>query len=165
MFGMLIAWKQYNKKDNMRDNFYSGYWFILEIIILIIISIFLSSLVYAEQDNVKNIETYINKTYEQIMFIPDVEHNIDWILENKYGDCSDFAKLTKHYLKEIGIESNILVLEYRGLKKIKHAICLFKEDNFYSYFSNGKLHRTNNISVEQLIKGYCPEVIKYYELK
>jgi len=65
----------------------------------------------------------------------------------KTGDCEDFAFLTSYILEDLGYETRVIWI-YKKLRKdekkngkhYSHAICVFKSEDGYRYFSNQWLH-------------------------
>jgi predicted transglutaminase-like cysteine proteinase len=67
------------------------------------------------------------------------------MLKSRKGDCEDFAFLTAAVLRVLGFEPHFLAL----VKNSKtHAICTFQKDNYFVWFDNAKLHRTEARSLE-----------------
>lgn len=69
----------------------------------------------------------------------------------KKGDCEDFAILAQEILKRINIDSQILIIKYKGISQA-HAICIFKEGDTYSFISNQELVRTNAPTVTAAVE-------------
>lgn len=79
----------------------------------------------------------------------------------KTGDCEDFAYLTHAALKDLGVENNVYVLNFRGIKT-KHAICIFKEkDGTYSIISNKEIFKTREADLKVALKRYYPDCNKF----
>jgi len=82
--------------------------------------------------------------------MPDSWQNAGETVLVKKGDCEDFAILAQEVLKKLGIKSDILVLKFQGLSQ-EHAVCMFKEGNYYSFISNQQLVRTSASTVTAAI--------------
>ena len=64
----------------------------------------------------------------------DIWQSPEETLRLKKGDCEDFAILAQYYLKQIGMESQIVVFTMHIDDKCKgHGICVFKENGKYNY--------------------------------
>ncbi len=80
------------------------------------------------------------------------------------GDCEDFAFLAQALLKEIGIDSSVIAIQYsKGFEKKGHAICVFPKKGPYIYFSAHRLYKTEKREISDLIKSLYPEWINIDE--
>jgi len=78
-------------------------------------------------------------------------------VDARKGDCEDFAYLSHAALKDLGLESNVYLLNFKGIKT-KHAVCIFKEkDGTYSIISNKEMYETGESDVQQAVKRYYPD--------
>jgi len=57
-----------------------------------------------------------------------------------YGDCKDFALLTQQALRALGYEAQIYSVTFSS--QDKHAICVFRINGQYAFFSNDELYET-----------------------
>jgi hypothetical protein len=73
------------------------------------------------------------------------------------GDCDDFAALAVAILVKNGINSDVVIIKYRGLN-VLHAVCMYREtDGTYSFISNMELHRTHQRDVAGAITKFYPD--------
>jgi hypothetical protein len=76
------------------------------------------------------------------------------MIESKEGDCEDFAVLASAVLDNLGIQNDILVIKFEGLR-VKHAICAWKEtDGSYSFISNRDLFRTGKPTLREAVEWF-----------
>ena len=88
--------------------------------------------------------------------IPDYWQSAEETLNLKTGDCEDFAILAQAVLKNLGTDSDIMVIKFRGLKQT-HAICMFKINGFYSFISNRKLIATKQTLIREAVQEKYPD--------
>lgn len=86
-------------------------------------------------------------------------------ISKKAGDCEDFAFLTQELLNQIGIFSEVVMMEdfyFEG-----HAICICKWRDSYYIFDNGYLWIDNKKlnSIEELLFYYYGIPYKYWRFK
>ena len=58
-----------------------------------------------------------------------------------YGDCKDYALLNQQALRALGYEAQIYSVTFSS--QDKHAICVFKVNGQYAFFSNDELYMTD----------------------
>ncbi|MCM8761591.1 MAG: transglutaminase-like domain-containing protein [Candidatus Omnitrophica bacterium] len=94
-------------------------------------------------------------TYE--LKLPDEPRSPHQTLLARCGDCDDFAKLASVILARMGIENEIIVIRFKGLS-VAHAICVWRENSGpYSFISNRELQKTDQDSVEKLVRKFYPD--------
>lgn len=161
----------------------------MKIIILILISItFWTNILYANVlDDLNNECTKIHSVDELAIWLKnnmeyihkdiDIKQDPSFTYLYKTGDCDDFARFNSYVLNYLKIENEIYIIvfnydpfeymnPYRNKKydkTIVHAILLFKENGYYSFFTNLDLIRTKEVSIEKVIKKYYKNY-SYYEL-
>lgn len=97
-----------------------------------------------------------NFTYqkEKFKFI-DYWKRPEETLRDKGGDCEDFAFLVDRILSDLGYDT-----EVRGFcredKKACHAICLIKQNEKYTFFSNKYYLSQEHDSIEKLLTNNYP---------
>ena len=70
-------------------------------------------------------------------------------LLKKSGDCEDYTFLTMAVLRVLGYQPRFLAL--RRSEKT-HAICIFQENGYFSWFDNTQLKRTKTTSLAEFSK-------------
>lgn len=70
-------------------------------------------------------------------------------LKLKSGDCEDFAFLNRAFLRVMGYSPKVLALRIR---EIGHAVCIFKENGYYSYITNTSLKKAKAETMEELLE-------------
>jgi len=70
-------------------------------------------------------------------------------LQKKYGDCEDLAFLNEAVLRALNYQPKVLIV-VRPLNN--HAICVFKENSYYSLIDNTKLIRTKTGTILEFSK-------------
>ncbi|OGX06036.1 MAG: hypothetical protein A2Z88_02855 [Omnitrophica WOR_2 bacterium GWA2_47_8] len=70
-------------------------------------------------------------------------------LQNKYGDCEDYAFLNQSVLQVLGYRSRVLGIKS---KTEAHAICLFEYKGHYLFFDNAKLKTTSIQNMDDFSK-------------
>jgi hypothetical protein len=102
-------------------------------------------------NNIKTLDDYIVWLETNIKYKKD-EGQDNWsepqeTLQKKYGDCEDFAFLNAAFLRVAGFQPKVLgVMRHLGGN---HAICVFKENGYYSWIDNNQLERTQAVSILQ----------------
>jgi len=104
----------------------------------------------------KEISDWLSKNFTYVGEMPDYWQNAQETLDKKTGDCEDFAILAQAILKKLHIPSQILIIKFQGINQL-HAICVFKNGEYYSFFSNQELIDTKS----SLLKDAITE--KYYD--
>ena len=79
----------------------------------------------------QDIEKWFSSLKSQ-MTLPDVPQTVQEMLESRAGDCDDFATLASKILADLGISSEVLVIQYTGTP-LRHAICLWVDENGNRY--------------------------------
>jgi predicted transglutaminase-like cysteine proteinase len=105
-------------------------------------------------ENIKNLDDYIYWLKKTIKYKSDGTKD-NWAdpqetLRKKYGDCEDLAFLNAAFLHAVGFQTKVLGI-IMGLGG-NHAICVFKEKNYYSWIDNTELKRTQAESILQFTK-------------
>jgi hypothetical protein len=129
-------------------------------VIFIFIIAFLSAPISIKAETVKDVAKKIHSPKELEKFyadgfngeykIPDYEKSPQETLDSKYGDCKDFAVLTHAILDEMGIPSEVVYIKFLE-NKFGHAICVWKEGDYYNYFDVTKLVETKYTSVQDVM--------------
>jgi len=155
-------------------------------IVLMILTIFLSTLlslnVYAldtpktiveRYRSISSVSEYLYTYYEYESDTKQFDCDEYWqtpeqMIENKKGDCEDFAILTQAILKELGIESKLIGLYWqeedytKTYKWVAHMILMIQEvDNKYSFMSNQFYFATLEESIEKSIERYVENWYSY----
>jgi len=83
------------------------------------------------------------------------------MIENKKGDCEDFAILIQAILKELDIKSQLIGLWWKEkdftdtYKWFAHMILVFKDENGkYSFMSNQFYFASKKDSIEEIFEYY-----------
>ena len=105
----------------------------------------------------EELERFYAKDFASAFRIPAAALTHDEFLRTKSGNCQDFANLSQDVLGRLGIKSEVVYMKFHGLK-IGHAVCMWKEGNYYSFFDNRKLIRTNETSIEGVLRTYYPDL-------
>lgn len=132
--------------------------------IFIIIFLLVPTLCFAQ--SVENISSLVHTPQELGVWlasefryqgeIPDYWQSTEETLNLKTGDCEDFAILAQDVLKNLGIDSDMVIIKFRGLKE-SHAVCMFKINGFYSFISNQKLIQTKQTSIREAVQEKYPD--------
>lgn len=115
------------------------------------------------QDNIQTLEGYAQWLEENIKYKneeADYWQSPEETLERKAGDCEDFAFLNEAFLRVMG--HNPKAMGLLNINKRGHAICIFVEGDYYSYFSNMVLKRTQMRTIEELNDYFGARI---YEIK
>lgn len=123
--------------------------------LFIIVFLFAPMLIMAEtvEDVAKKVhspeglEKFYSNGFKGEYKVPDYEKSPQETLDSKYGDCKDFARLTQAILKEMGIPSEVVYIKFSS-NKFGHAVCAWKEGDYYNYFDVTKLRKTKYTSVQ-----------------
>ncbi len=103
----------------------------------------------------QDIEKWFSSLKSQ-MTLPDVPQTVQEMLESRAGDCDDFATLASKILADLGISSEVLVIQYTGTP-LRHAICLWVDENGnYNFFSAQRLVRTGESDKGAVLGRYFP---------
>jgi len=106
-----------------------------------------------KNNNIKSFKDYFRWLSENIEFKEDDEKD-EWLsprqmLRRGCGDCEDHAFLNAAFLRVFGYKPRILAM---GGFTHSHALCVFKENGYYSWIDNTVLKRTDAKSIVQLSK-------------
>lgn len=94
--------------------------------------------------------------FKSQMQLPDVPQTAQEMLTTRAGDCDDFATLASKALAGLGISSTVLVIKFKD-SNIRHAICLWKDENgSYDFFTTKKLVHAGEQNVDGVMKRYYP---------
>lgn len=84
------------------------------------------------------------------------------VLQNKSGDCEDYAVLNSQVLKVLGYKPSILSLvSARGA----HAICVFEHDGYFFWFDNARLNKTTAKTLTELARDITLQYRYAYTLE
>mgnify|MGYP001605926310 CR=1 FL=1 len=106
--------------------------------------------------NPAQLSKWLSNNFRYELEFPDHWQPAQETLDLKKGDCEDFAILAQNILKELGIESFIVIVNLKDFKQ-SHAICVFKDDKYYSFFSNQILVQTGAASIEGAVQEGYPD--------
>ena len=121
--------------------------------------------------NIQSLEEYTQWLKTNIHYQNDGPNDI-WsepkhTLQNKTGDCEDYALLNATVIEVLGFKPHFLALVKKGHRA--HAICTFKNNGRFLWFDNAKLIKTSVTSLEQLAqsisKDYGYSSLLEYDLK
>ncbi len=128
--------------------------------IILFVTAFLFSPMLINAETVKDVAKKIHSPEELEKFyadgfkgeykIPDYEKLPQETLDTKYGDCKDYAALTRAILNEMDIPSEVVYIKFNR-NRVGHAICAWKEGGYYSYFDVTSLVRTKYTSVQDVM--------------
>lgn len=102
------------------------------------------------------LSAWLSREFRYEMEIPDYWQQAEETLDTRKGDCEDFAIFSQAVLRRLGIRSDIVIIKFKGLN-LSHAISIFKNGEFYSFFSNQKLVQTKGRSVTEAIQERYPD--------
>lgn len=111
-------------------------------------------------NNIRSLEDYSGWLRENVGYKRD-EYGDNWAfpeetLDRKYGDCEDFAFFNASVLRVLGYHPTVLALgTFRilgGTIITSHAICVFKKGDYYLWFDNEKLKKTEASSMEEFAR-------------
>jgi len=88
-------------------------------------------------------------------------------MNDKNGDCEDFAFLANYILTDLHYESYVFVVfaQYFLKESYVHAICVFKDKDQLRYFSNNKLCPYGFNNLEELINSVDANWTYMYRIK
>jgi hypothetical protein len=105
----------------------------------------------------EDIARFFSQEFTYTMTLPDRAHSPEETIQAQTGDCEDFAILASAMLSRMGIESQVIVIRFSGMK-IAHAVCIWKDGNgYYSFISNQQLERTRQRTLEGAIRKFYPD--------
>ncbi len=105
----------------------------------------------------EDVARFFSREFTYSMTLPDRAHSPEETIEAMSGDCEDFAILASEMLTRMGIENQVLIIRFSGMK-IAHAVCIWKDKNgCYSFISNQKLQRTSQRTAEGAIRKFYPD--------
>lgn len=117
--------------------------------------------------NMQILENYAYWLQENIEYVGDEGdywQSPEETLERGAGDCEDFAFLNDAFLRLLGYNSRTMVLFNNDGSR--HAICIFMDGDYYSFFSNMVLKRTQARTMEELVDYFCARGTKrMYEIR
>jgi len=101
-------------------------------------------------NNIRTLDDYASWLRENIRYKKDRDKD-SWsqpeeTLQRKYGDCEDLAFLNEAVLKALDYRPKVLVI---GRPLNNHAICVFKENNYYSLLDNTNYIKTRIETLRQ----------------
>lgn len=105
----------------------------------------------------EDIARFFSQEFTYAMTLPDRAHTPEETMETMSGDCEDFALLASEMLARMGVESQVLIIRFSGMK-IAHAICIWKDKKgYYNFISNRELERTGQRTVEGAVMKFYPD--------
>ncbi|MGH7197581.1 MAG: transglutaminase domain-containing protein [Candidatus Omnitrophota bacterium] len=96
-------------------------------------------------DRIDSLEKYAEWLGEHVAYQPD-NGSREWAdpqttVARGYGDCKDYALLSQQALRTLGYEAQIYSVTFSS--RDKHAICVFRVNGRYAFFSNDELYMTD----------------------
>ena len=105
----------------------------------------------------EDVARFFSQEFTYAMTLPDRAHTPEETIESMSGDCEDFAILASAMLTRMGIENQVLIIRFSGMK-IAHAICIWKDRNgYYNFISNRELQRTGQRTAEGAVMKFYPD--------
>jgi len=98
----------------------------------------------------EELEKFYANGFKGVLKIPDYKKSPQETLDDKNGDCKDFAALTQAILNEISIHGEVVYIRFTE-DKFGHAICVWKEGDYYNYFDVVDLKKTKYTSVQDVV--------------
>ena len=107
--------------------------------------------------NPVQLSTWMTQNLKYVLEMPHERQTAQATLDLERGQCEDFAILAQAVLKRMGIQSQVIIIKYKGIN-IMHAVAIYKEAaGTYSFFSNQELVRTKATSIEGAIGKMYPD--------
>lgn len=100
---------------------------------------------------------WFSSKFRYVMEIPDNWQTAEETLSLRTGDCEDFAVLSRTLLAKIGIQSEIVIVEFKGLQ-VTHAMCAWQDGQQVNLMSNGKLCKVEAGSIKEALKKKYPDL-------
>jgi len=150
----------------MRQTMDSGRRVVLGLVLITLLSLF-SFLRVGLAQNLAAVPAYVQSpvhlshwlksefSYETEM--PDRWQPAEETVAARKGDCEDFAILAKAVLEEMNIAGEILIINFKGLRGQAHAVCIFKNNDYYSIISNQQLIKTRAATIEAAMDEQYPD--------
>ena len=111
----------------------------------------------ANVNSPEDIANFFAQEFDYNMTLPDRAHTPEQTIASHSGDCEDFAILASAMLTRMGIENQVLIINFNGIR-LAHAICIWQaKDGTYSFISNRELYRSGQRSVEATVKKFYPD--------
>lgn len=86
-------------------------------------------------------------------------------VRDKSGDCEDFSFLVDKILSDLGYETKVIAVYLKINEKIEgHAICLIKENNKYTFFSNQYYFNKEFDDIYTLLENNYPKWYGYHTI-
>lgn len=105
----------------------------------------------------QDLSNWLSSEFTYRMEFPDKWNSPLAMIASKQGDCEDFAMLAAHFLKTLGISSDLVIVKFNRLE-VAHALCMWKtKDGTYNFFTNSKLKRTGETDLKKAIGRYYPD--------
>jgi hypothetical protein len=105
----------------------------------------------------EDIARFFSREFRYAMTLPDRVRSPEEMLETRSGDCEDFAILASEMLTRMGVENQVIIIKFSGLR-IMHAICAWKgDDGFCNFISNQEFQRTGQRTVEAAVRKFYPD--------
>lgn len=107
--------------------------------------------------NPVQLSSWMTQNLKYVLEMPHERQTAQATLDLERGQCEDFAILAQAVLKRMGIQSQVVIIKYKGLS-VMHAVAIYKETSgTYSFFSNQELVRTNATTIEGAISKMYPD--------
>jgi len=108
------------------------------------------------RNKIKSLEDYAKWLEDNIHYqkdaAADIWTNPEQTLQNKIGDCEEYALLNASVMQVLGYQPHFLALVKPDGRRA-HAICTFKYNGYFLWFDNAKLQKTSMTSLDQLAKN------------
>ncbi|MCP4649359.1 MAG: hypothetical protein GY853_04650 [PVC group bacterium] len=110
-------------------------------------------------NNIRTLNDYVRWLKKNIKYRKDKKGDV-WAdpedtLSSNGGDCEDFAFFNAAVLKVLGFNPEVLAIIRIGRS---HAICVFKENGYYSIIDNNTLIRTKKTTMT----SFTPKLMDMY---
>lgn len=105
----------------------------------------------------EDIAQFFFQEFTYAMTLPDRAHTPEETIKAMSGDCEDFAILASAMLTRMGVENQVLIIRFSGMK-VAHAICIWKDKSgYYNFISNRELQRTGQRTAEGAVMKFYPD--------
>ena len=84
------------------------------------------------------------------------------MIQDKAGDCEDFAFLASKILSNLGYKTYVIAFLESETPDVGHAICLIKHNGKYTYFSNyWYISKNSQNTIEEVLNSHYSTWTKY----
>ena len=100
---------------------------------------------------------WFTTSFRYEMSFPDKPKSYNELMNERTGDCDDFAFLAALYFSQKQKSHQILVVRFKGLNPA-HAVCAWSEqDGSFSFISTKEIYRTNEKDVLNAVERFYPD--------